>query len=363
MKLFYVPMAILFCGLAFAGDIELSGKQRLQIQLPDNHARIATSSVAANVAGPRVKSITLMKINLSDRAHQALRTRAQNVLLKEKTPAFYHAKAPRNVQLGMNGVPVLDQGNHGSCVTFANTAAIDAAMNAGDYISQLCQLQLGNHLEKNAYIPSGWNGSFGSIVLNQISTFGVISKKEQRSSGCGGLKEYPIDGEDSNAEMTVPEFHELSQRVDEYAFTWSPLVDVYQVFLEETKTSEVLSRVKQGLRQGNRSTFGVLLADLHLGTVGAVGKFHAANDSWVLTPEIINDIESGSSFSGGHEMVITGYDDDAVAIDSDGGKHQGLLTIRNSWGADVGDEGNFYMSYDYFKTLVLEAQLIRGSEG
>jgi len=45
-----------------------------------------------------------------------------------------------------------------------------------------------------------------------------------------------------------------------------------------------------------------------------------------------------SEFSG-HEMLITGYDDNAVAKDENGYEHRGLLTLRNSWGEDVGDHG------------------------
>jgi C1A family cysteine protease len=58
-------------------------------------------------------------------------------------------------------------------------------------------------------------------------------------------------------------------------------------------------------------------------------------------------------------MIITGYDNNATAIDTQGRVHKGLLTLRNSWGNKVGDQGDFYMSYDYFKALALEVQRIR----
>jgi C1A family cysteine protease len=41
---------------------------------------------------------------------------------------------PSSVNLGMNNVPVLDQGRHGTCATFATTAAVDAALGQGDYV-------------------------------------------------------------------------------------------------------------------------------------------------------------------------------------------------------------------------------------
>ena len=58
-------------------------------------------------------------------------------------------------------------------------------------------------------------------------------------------------------------------------------------------------------------------------------------------------------------MIITGYDDDAIATDEKGQTYKGLLTLRNSWGKNAGDAGNFYMSYDYFKRLGVEVQRIR----
>lgn len=40
---------------------------------------------------------------------------------------------------------------------------------------------------------------------------------------------------------------------------------------------------------------------------------------------------------GGHSMAVVGFDDT-----------RRMFTIRNSWGAGVGDNGYFYMSYDFF---------------
>ncbi len=108
------------------------------------------------------KHISLLRIELSDKARQKIGYRAERILNNFGNIPLSTGKT---IQLGMNDVPVLDQGRFGSCVTFANTAAVDAALNKGDYISQLCLLQLGRYLEKNAYIPSGWNGSLGAICF------------------------------------------------------------------------------------------------------------------------------------------------------------------------------------------------------
>ncbi|GGI81929.1 C1 family peptidase [Legionella impletisoli] len=302
------------------------------------------------------KEITLLKVKLSEQAMKHLKARAGQ--LSESSLKIPSSKLPERVQLGMNGVPVMDQGHHGSCVTFANTAAIDAALGQGDYISQLCQLQLGRYLENNGFLYSGWKGSYGPYVLHQMTQFGIVSKENQKKYGCGGLTDYPLDKPDPQSEMPLEEYRLVSEKLPFHEEIWYPLLPWYQSTVERTDTTKILERVKKALKEGDRVTFGVLLLDFDLGVAGAVGKHHVANDTWVLTPEIARDVVFNPDF-GGHEMIITGYDDSAVARDPEGRQHHGLLTIRNSWGSDYGFHGDFYMSYDYFVLLVDEAQRIR----
>ena len=82
------------------------------------------------------------------------------------------------------------------------------------------------------------------------------------------------------------------------------------------------------------------------------------NDSWVLSDKIRRDFERGEANIAGHEMIITGFDDGAVAIDNAGKHHLGLLTLRNSWSSQAGDHGEFYMSYDYFMNFAIEVHQI-----
>lgn len=299
-----------------------------------------------------IQSISLLKIQLSSHARTAF--------LHRKHQVFHptNSNLPSQVQLGMNQVPTLNQGSHGTCVMFANTAALDAALNKGDYISQLCQLELGRYLENNGYSVSGWDGSWGLNMLNQINMFGFVNKKKQGSLGCDGLFEYPVNAPSPDNEMPLVEYHALSEPLPQDLIGWSTLLDLYQVALDHTDMDQVLQQVKTALYAGDRLTFGVLFIDYNQGIAGAVGSYHETYDSWILTPEILADLNEDAEFAG-HEMVITGYDDNAIAVDNQGRKHQGLLTLRNSWGNLIGDHGDFYMSYDYFKTLALEVQRIR----
>jgi len=344
-----IPWILLLCVMnsaLFAEDVSLTGV--IYVKPP---IKRVTHDFSFSSSPPR--QLALLKIDLSTKAQQAVAQRIARV--QTDTPIISSA---REVQLAMNGVPVLNQGSHGTCVTFAATAAIDAILGKGDYISQLCQLELGQHLEKNAYTSSGWNGSWGRIILSQMDVFGMVPKSYQRSKGCGGLTEYPLAGAEPVVEQSLFDFHQMSEPMPQHQVAWSSILEAYQVSSDNINEENILLDVKNALTHGDRVTFGVLLLDFNQGNVGAVGTYHERFDSWILTPEIANDINDRTEFAG-HEMIITGFNDDAIATDAQGRKYQGLLTLRNSWGSDVGDKGNFYMSYDYFKALILEAQRIR----
>src|SRR5690606_15649749 len=131
---------------------------------------------------------------------------------------------------------------------------------------------------------------------------------------------------------------------------WEPILSPMTRILHGVdhgyKANAVMQNVKKALStplagRQSRVTFGVLLPTSHC-FVGACAKYHKKNDTWALTDAINYDILMPQL--DGHEMVITGYDDNAVVTDNEGSMHRGILTLRNSWGAEVGDEGNFYMT-------------------
>lgn len=343
-KMAVISSLILINGSVFAHDIALEGTQTHTIHAQANQ-KIQQSAE---------KTIKFLKVKLSPSALQALKNKSEFILANLNT----YTKAPNlpsKVDLGMNGVPVLNQGSHGSCVTFAATGAFDALLKS-DYVSQLCQLQLGNYLEKNSYGSSGWNGSFGRMVLSQMETFGIVNKT-QEAQGCGGLTQYPLEGKDPQTFINVEDYHNLSESLDDHLLTWSSILDIADA-IERMDTNKTLNSVKTSLSKGDRVIFATLLVDLDSGVAGAVGTKNQEDDTWVLTTAIARDAWASPVFAG-HEMIITGYDDDAIAKDEDGYTHKGLLTLRNSWGDNAGDKGNFYMSYDYFKLFVVEADRIQ----
>lgn len=334
----------------------------LRFDNPVEAQAVITKVAPGIAAGKQTKVVTLMNLHLSPAQKKRLMTFSKTSTASGQ--GLLANKLPSHIDLGMNGVPVLNQGRHGSCVTFATTAAFDALIGKGDYVSQLCILELGSTLENVAYTPSGWNGSWGPLVAQQLLNFGVVNKDNQVNKTCAGVTEYPLkDGADIGKPISLEDYKSMSEDISQQ-FSWFSLLSNFesnQWTRENDKDAEkTLDRVKSTLatrfNEGDdvRITFGIALPVNHC-FAGACGTYRKQNDTWTLTDAIKYDTQPEY---GGHEMVITGYDDNAVVTDNEGKQHKGLLMIRNSWGDDVGNNGTFYISYDYFKQYILEVQAI-----
>lgn len=331
----------------------------------NNQASYMRSTASMHANTPQTSDVVLMNIPLNASQKHILQTfKSQPIHAMSFSTSSQASNLPAQTQLGMNNVPVLDQGMHGSCVTFATIGALDALYSQGNYLSPLCSLELGSYLENRSYIPSGWEGSFGPLVLERLDEFGVVTMADQLSGTCAGVKEYPVnDMNNEGKPISLDDYANISVPVN-FDFHWYPLLTVEERFAPVTQSVEamdkVLTEVKEKLasydaKDSLRLTFGVLLPVYHC-SAGACAKYHQPGDTWAITNEIRNDKEM---IFGGHEMIITGYDDNAIAIDNEGVQHKGLLTLRNSWGDRLGDNGNYYMTYDFFKQYAMEVQVIR----
>ena len=349
---------ILLMTPAFSQPVHLIGTVEKSIQLTRNPSSIKAQSHSIQ-ADNKIKIITLPEYELSKETQRSIDHVLQNSLERNQSnvgpKAFSTITAKKTVQLGMNAVPVLDQGPHGTCVTFAMTAAIDAALTKGDYISQLCLLQLGTYLYDSTHEFSGWDGSYGDLVLDRINEYGIVNKKNQNKYGCGGQYYYPYYSYPPTNGMSTMEYAQHSETVDKKV-TWSKLFSFEHMISEDSE--KLVTAVKHALDSGDRVAFSVLFPRTDLGNMGAVGWHHYFSDTWVVTYEIEEELKNVDRLPG-HEMIITGYDDDAVAMDSTGHRHHGLFTVRNSWGIWIADWGDFYMSYDYFKALAMDAHAIK----
>lgn len=345
-KLIKVAILSLSSSLALASQVSLNGEVDIEIT-PKNQSGVTKSL-----------KFKLPKFKLSNDAKFYLRNQLAQYPKNAVNPASFSSELPRKVKLGMQFTPVLDQGYHGSCVTFAVTGAIDAALGAGDYISQLCNLELGSYLAIHDKVnASGWNGSTASWVLQQITDYGIISQNYQRLNGCADVRDYPLDDPDNEGKpMSDSEFLAHSIPITNL-ISWKPLFDTDESFSPKADMDNVINQIKEELAKGNRLNLALLL-DVNLGDAGAVGTNRVLNDTWMLTPEIVMDGMNGT-IQAGHELIITGYDDGVEVTDNNGHTNRGVFTLRNSWSNLAGDQGDYYVSYDYVKFLLLEVTAIR----
>lgn len=66
-----------------------------------------------------------------------------------------------------------------------------------------------------------------------------------------------------------------------------------------------------------------------------------------LTKDILQLPSSNETYRGGHAVTIYGYDDD-----------NNCLLVRNSWGKNHQDNGNFRMSYDFYNKKTFDAFIV-----
>ena len=319
------------------------------------------ASIEIPLANGKKKLVSVLPVRLKSEERRALVKQANLRQVAQKQQVSSNS-LPERINLGMNGVPVLDQGAWGTCATFAATAALDAQLNlqSNDQISQLCHLQLSRSLSLPD-VWGGWEGSYGKLVLKQLQEYGYWNLSNQKTYGCGGLYDYPSYSYNNGQSMTKGDYI-VHQSGSLNSTDWKELYNLDSSNTANHKvTQRLLQNIKQQLNSGRRVIFGVLL-DVSQSDPGAVGEYqNIANDAWVLNNTILDHIFYDKEV-GGHEMVIIGYDDKACAnyIDENNTKQKqcGLLRLRNSWSAEAGDHGDYYMSYLYFTSLVLEAYVV-----
>jgi C1A family cysteine protease len=303
--------------------VEITGEKI--ITLPSNSKEITIQTVKVTQEFKDKFKQKLQKIQIDNFNNNLAITTSTNL----------QSKVIKNfdIDLGMNNVPVLDQGAYGTCVTFSTTAALNAYKHAGDYISQQCLLEIGNYEEviSNYEISSGWDGAFFEEILNRINKYGVVDKKS-----C------PRQYANRYYKMTPREYSSYSFNAQwAHDFQWKSINSFNKEGNEESASIE---QVKKILNKGHRVLIGSLLIIKYIDGLPVNGKDHGLWDfpENYTIKQFLQDINNDGM--GGHAMIVTGYND-----------KQRVLKIRNSWGKQAGDNGEFYMSYDFFEAMNIDA--------
>lgn len=343
MKISLQIFFLLFLNTApsFAAEVVMHGSA--QHYIPLTHKNVEYPEEAKEIQALQY----VLAAEFQEQAYQAIQRRLSQ---PQERRAQLNLDLPRKVQLGMANVPVLDQGMHNTCTTFAVTAALNAALERGDYLSQLCLLQLGNYLEHHKLGKSGWDGIDFNTILMRIERYGVMRIADQHHRGCGGSHLYPTYYFTPTLEMSPEEYRNHALFPLNQKIIWRFITKTQHNGVNQPD-AKFVQKIKTALYAKQRVIISALMPRSDLGTMGATGTYHYRDDTWVLTQDIAQDVLHTKKISG-HAMVITGYDDQATARDQAGILHKGLFKLRNSWSALVGDWGDFYMSYDYAEILV-----------
>jgi hypothetical protein len=226
---------------------------------------------------------------------------------------------PMQKDLGMAGVPVLDQGAYGTCVTFASTAALDALLQRGDYISQQCTLALLKGLGDDI-----WNGAYyPSQVIDPLKQHGIVSQ-----AAC------PQRYGNPSQVLSVTAYKA-------YVSKEAAVGNVSIRYINSAKVEDA----KRAIDAGHRFAIGFLLKG---DSSEAVRGFDVLYQGQRYTGGLWACKQGASpnyctTSNAGHEVVIIGYDE-----------AQKLFKIRNSWNATMGVRGDYFMSYEFFAKMVID---------
>lgn len=233
---------------------------------------------------------------------------------------------PPKVDLRKGCPPVYNQGDLGSCTANAIAGGVQFDRRKSgqkpDFLpSRLFIYYNERNIEHHVHYDAGARIRDG---IKAVSKLGVCSEKEWPYSNIAPPTEDAPFPPNAPAGQTPP--------AKCYADAKKYKVLSYQ------RISQSLSQMRGCLAEGYPFAFGFTVYSKWYNNPTAVLPTPAANESAV----------------GGHAVLAVGYDD-----------AKQLFTFRNSWGAQVGDKGHFYMPYSYLTDagLANDFWTIRGISG
>ena len=224
-------------------------------------------------------------------------------IMRKKGPS-----SPGKADLRRYFPPARNQGSLGSCSAFAATGMMEAVLNIkGKKAPHLSELFFyyaeREQMEKDGLVPKATKRDTGAFMF-------VASQAAVRF---GSLPEKEVPYRTGKAALAYDATAEQYEAAKEFKFA-------------KRKRVKTVRGIKSALDQKKPVLMGIhLYQSFMTKTVARSGE--------VPMPM------KGEQSVGGHAVVAVGYDDSKEAF-----------IMRNSWGADWGDKGYFYMPYGYYET-------------
>ncbi len=222
-------------------------------------------------------------------------------------------KLPSSVDLRKWCSPVEDQGNLGSCTANAGVGLLEYFENKafGKYLdgSRLFLYKV----SRNLLQKKGDYGAYIRTTMMAMVLFGIPPEK---------YLSYDIE--------------KFDEEPDSFCYTFAQNYQAAQYFrLDPSNLSKekVLLQIKTNLAAAIPAIFGFTVYS----SINQAGK-----DGKIPFPSQNEQIE------GGHAVIAVGYDDKMkITNENNSEKTSGAILIRNSWGAQWGEEGYGWLPYKY----------------
>jgi hypothetical protein len=222
--------------------------------------------------------------------------------------------------------PIGNQGQFGTCTTWAVGYNLKTALNAIDkgWTTEDLAKPENQTSPKDLWlaIPSNAKGQDCDGTYFEAA-FSVLMEK-----GCAPLKDVPYDMTSGACEMTNSKGDIYNKIANFRKIAYTTNVDTVGFNVDN---------FKRYLNNCRPVVIGAFLGD----------RFHAWQSSEALS---YDTYKISTKHSGGHAMVLVGYNDE---------KH--AFRVRNSWGENRGDKGSIWIDYDFFFKSFLQIAFVAGN--
>lgn len=251
-----------------------------------------------------------------DHRDLALDVESKHIKIKELSKKIsLLEKLPQQIDFRKDfiDIEIEDQGNLGSCTSNAVVGLIEYNIKKNDStIENFSRL----FLYKVTRNLLGWQGDTGAYIrtnMKALTLFGVPDES---------YWPYVISQFDKEPSAFI---YSLAQN--------SQSLKYFRIDTPGKSSDDIFQDIKKVLQQNQPVTTGFSV------------YWNAVNNNGEISYPSKND-----KLSGGHAIILVGYDDNKIIkhkIDSKI-ETKGAFVIRNSWGTEWGEQGYGYLSYEYF---------------